>query len=467
LNWVLAEALVASSIPIRWAAVRVEREFRGIDMKLWYQWFIAAVGAGALAVTLALLALEGTLWRDALAQGNTIYVDADATGVNNGSSWEDAFTTLQPALDVAVVGDQIWVAEGIYTPTNEFSPGDLRSATFQLKNGVALYGGFDPTVGDVGWADRDWVNNVIILSGDSGTAGDPGDNSYHVFYHPPELALDGTAVLDGFTIIAGNANDISGPNGSGGGMYNDASNPALTNITFIGNSAGYGGGMYNHNSYPTLTNVTFSGNSAITEGGGMMNFAGSNPELTNVTFSGNTAPLGGGMSNLLSSSPTLTNVTFSGNSATQVGGGIENYLDCSPTLTNVTFSSNSSDRGGGMYNVESSPTIRNTILWGNTSQIYNYDTGSSPIVSDSVVQGGYASGTNIITTDPKLGALGDYGGLTLTIPLLAGSSAVDTGNDSICPTTDQRGVARPQGSQCDIGAYEKEVHTSFLPWIAR
>ena len=107
----------------------------------------------------------------------------------------------------------------------------------------------------------------------------------------------------------------------------------------------------------------------------------------------------------------------------------------------------------------SSPQIRNTIFWGNTAasgaQIYN--NGSTPSVSDSVVQGGCPDGstcTNIITTDPLLGALGNYGGFTQTIPLLAGSSAIDTGNDAICPATDQRGVTRPQGAHCDIGAYE-------------
>ena len=72
---------------------------------------------------------------------STLFVDADATGNDNGTSWEDAFTTLQPALDAAVPGDAIWVAAGTYTPTHEFSPGDPRSATFQLKNGMALYGG--------------------------------------------------------------------------------------------------------------------------------------------------------------------------------------------------------------------------------------------------------------------------------------------------------------------------------------
>ncbi len=78
------------------------------------------------------------------------------------------------------------------------------------------------------------------------------------------------------------------------------------------------------------------------------------------------------------------------------------------------------------------------------------------MISDSVVQGGYASGTNIITADPKLGALGDYGGYTQTIPLLTGSSAIDAGDNASCPATDQRGITRPQNNACDIGAYEVE-----------
>lgn len=389
------------------------------------------------------------------------------SGAGDCSSWANA-CTLQTALSNAVDDEEIWVMAGIYKPIT----GTDRSSTFQLKSGVALYGGFAGT--ETSRDQRNPAANLTILSGDIdsddsqtpiitdlSTVTGNSTNSYHVVTGASE------AILDGFTITAGNANEATGPNGTGGGMYNDESNPALTALTFIGNYAAYGGGMYNHNSDPTLTNVTFSGNSAITEGGGMMNYAGCNPVLTNVTFSGNTASLGGGMSNMLSSHPTLTNVTFSGNSSMYVGGGLENYLDCNPTLTNVTFSGNSSDRGGGIYNVASSPTIRNTILWGNTSQIYNYDTGSSPIVSDSVLQDGYASGTNIITTDPMLGTLGDYGGLTQTIPLLAGSSAVDTGNDSTCPTTDQRGVARPQGSHCDPGAYERGGHSLSLPWVAR
>ena len=144
----------------------------------------------------------------------------------------------------------------------------------------------------------------------------------------------------------------------------------------------HGGGMYNYSASPTLTNVTFSGNSADWNGGGMTNWNGSDPTLTNVTFSGNTSDwLGGGMNNYYSV-PTLTNVTFSGNSAGTAGGGV----------SNENFN----------------PIFRNTIFWGNTApsaaQIHNIS--SSPEVSDSVVQDGYAGGTNILTGDPKLGALG-------------------------------------------------------------
>ena len=111
-------------------------------MKHWHRWLMAALGAVALAA-LALV----TPGRDALALGDTIYVDADATGANDGSSWDNAYTALQPALDGASSGDEIWVAAGIYTPTLEMSPGITRTASFQLKNGVALYGGFDPSRG--------------------------------------------------------------------------------------------------------------------------------------------------------------------------------------------------------------------------------------------------------------------------------------------------------------------------------
>jgi hypothetical protein len=167
---------------------------------------------------------------------------ATPAGTGDCSSWENA-CTLQTALTDAVSGNEIWVAAGTHKPTT----GADRSATFQLKEGVAIYGGF---VGTESARDqRDPAVNLTILSGDL-NGDDLGftnniENVYHVV-----MGATG-ATLDGFTITAGNANGSS-PANRGGGMYNQASSPTLTNITFSVNSAILGGGgMYNDSSSPT------------------------------------------------------------------------------------------------------------------------------------------------------------------------------------------------------------------------
>src|SRR5262249_54017507 len=104
----------------------------------------------------------------------TWYVNAAATGSNNGRSWTNADTDLQKALGSAQSGDQIWVAQGTYKPTS----GTDRSLSFALKAGVAIYGGF--AGGETLLSQRDFVQHVTTLSGDIGTPGDSGDNSYHV-----------------------------------------------------------------------------------------------------------------------------------------------------------------------------------------------------------------------------------------------------------------------------------------------
>ena len=110
---------------------------------------------------------------------------------------------------------------------------------------------------------RDVDANATILSGDIGTQGDKGDNSYHVVY---ANNVNNTAVLDGFTVTGGNANG-GWSNNNGGGMYNNNSSPTLTNVAFSANSANSGGGMYNNAGSSTLTDVAFSANSADDYGG--------------------------------------------------------------------------------------------------------------------------------------------------------------------------------------------------------
>ena len=348
------------------------------------------VGIGAVVV-LALIAAGGP---PSLAVNGIIYVDADATsGANDGSSWADAYTDLQSALEGIGSGQQVWVAAGTYMPTWQSDGGDPRSATFQMVNGVAIYGGF--AGGEALLEERDWAANPTILSGDIGTAGDPADNSYHVFYHPSGTDLDGSAILDGFTIAGGNASGDGSPNNTGGGMFNSTSSPAVSNCRFEGNSAtAGGGGMANESSSsPTLSNCTFYDNSAPW-GGGMSNWLDSSPTLNDCSFSGNSAGSGGGMRNRSYSSPTLTNCTFEGNSA-DVGGGMYNLQDSSPTLTGCAFSGNSAISGGGMANSDSSAPVLTDCIFSDNQSDYgggiSNQASSSPTLTNVTFTGNSAT----------------------------------------------------------------------------
>jgi subtilisin family serine protease len=386
-----------------------------------------------------------------------LLVDADATGLNRGTSWTDAFTDLQSALNSSCPNiTEIWVAAGTYYPT----AGTDRNISFIMKNGVIIYGGFSGT--ETLLSERDWVANPTILSGDINQTGTLAGNSYTVV---TGSGMDVTAVIDGFTITLGNA-DFTGsfydPKLCGGGMYNNSGSPTITNCTFSENSAFYGGGMFNYdNSSPTIINCSFSGNTAINYGGAMLNEKFSSPTVTNCSFSGNTAGItGGGMDNYEDSSPTVTNCSFSGNTAGLSGGGMSNLENCSPTVTNCSFSGNqAASNGGGMFNESnSSSMITNSIFWGNSSGIVS--TSSTPTVNYSIVQGGYAGTANLdadplFVDQPPVG-LGTAGDLRLQ----AFSPAINIGDNSAVPlgiTTDLDGNARISGSTVDMGAYELQT----------
>ncbi len=334
----------------------------------------------------------------------THYVDGDAVGLNDGSSWEDAFNYLQDALAAASSGDQIWVAGGTYKPdANSAIPGGTgsRTATFQLINGVGIYGGFAGYESSLD--ERDWQTNETILSGDIGIPVDNWDNSCHVV---TGSNTEPNAILDGFTITAGNSVWFGG-----GGMRNSNSSPTVTNCTFGGNYSWFGGGMFNENSSPTLTNCTFSENSAANFGGGGMYNSNSNPTLTNCLLSGNSAGRdGGGMYNGGSASHSvLTNCTFSRNSAGWSGGGIYNEGNNDLTLTNCILWDNDDSGGTDEF-----------------AQIY----GGTPVVNYCCIQGwtGVLGGTGNIDTDPRFVYFidGDY-------HLLGDSPCIDAGDNMAVP----------------------------------
>lgn len=301
-----------------------------------------------------------------LATGPTVYVDADATGPETGTSWAEALTDLQTALCLARSRSpsitEIRVAGGTYTPDR--GTGE-RLASFELVNGVALRGGYAGT-GEPDPDTRDLSAHETVLSGDIGTPESAYDNSCHVVVTEH---CDETAVLDGVTIADGRA-DVSWDSDS------------------------RGGGMYNDHSSPTLVYCTFRGNYARTKGGGMCNSGLISPSLSHCVFLGNAADYyGGGIYGSWGAS-TLTNCLLAGNSANHNGGAI---FGGETVLVNCTLVANTADDEGGGITCNGA-TLTNCIVWGNTAasgaQIYG-----SAVVTYSCVQGG-AAGTGNIDEDP-------------------------------------------------------------------
>jgi len=406
---------------------------------------------------------------------NILYVNANANGNNTGISWNNAFVDLQSALESTCTDvEEIWIAAGTYYPSSV----NDRNETFLLKNNLALYGGF--TGNETQLSERDWENNSTILSGDINQSGNLTGNSYTLVNGS---GTDTTAIIDGFTITGGNADVTSGdafnPNRSGGGMFNNAGSPTVSNCTFSGNTANQrGGGIYNSNSSaPTITNSTFLGNNAIF-GGGMFNDTASSPTVAACAFSGNSATSGGGgMYNFINTSPIVINSNFSENTS-NLGGGMTNSDNSSTTVINCTFSDNlATSNGGALFNFSSAPTIINTIIWNNTANGITtttstsvFNDSSNPTFSHSLIANSGGSGSwngaigtnngNNIDADPLFtdAANGDFTLQPGSIAYNAGNNAAyqtATGNDPV-NATDLAGNPRLFDAIIDMGAIERQ-----------
>lgn len=192
--------------------------------------------------------LGGMLLTAAPARSAVLFVDGTAEGTGNGTSWQDAYVELPPALAAASSGDQVWVAAGTYLPSEIAHP----VPSFVLSQGVELYGGFDGTESTL--AERDWVANPTILSGDYGF----GINSFHVV--TADLYVT-TPVIDGFT-ISGGAAPASAPDDFGGGVYVEWGNVELRNLVVENNLAATGGaGIHQDFGHLTLVDCTVRDNS--------------------------------------------------------------------------------------------------------------------------------------------------------------------------------------------------------------
>lgn len=218
--------------------------------------------------------------------------------------------------------------------------------------------------------------------------------------------------------------------GWGGGIRGAYSSAVLTGCTISGNAVNWdGGGIYfSGESYPTLTNCSISGNSARSyDGGGIYCRLYASPRLTNCSITNNSGRYGGGMCCWSSGWATLINCTMIGNAATS-GGAVCCLGDAAPTLANCTLSANSASYGGAIYsyNSDSHPTIRNSILWGDSpNEIEGYTSGFSVTYSD--VEGGW-SGTGNINEDPEF-IVGYYLSQTASGET-TDSPCVDSGSDT-------------------------------------
>lgn len=200
---------------------------------------------------------------------STYFVDASAQGENNGNSWTNGFKSLKSALTLALPGDTVLVATGIYYPIQKDFEDLDRSSSFVIPSGVFLQGGYSS--GGLKW---NWKKYVTILSGDIDQNGTLEGNSYHVIYTE---GLAESTFIEGFFIQSGNANGDY-PHNSGGGWFNTTTNlminssPFIKNCHFSGNYAIQGSAMYNESSrpndmvYPLLYNCFFQQNESTESG---------------------------------------------------------------------------------------------------------------------------------------------------------------------------------------------------------
>jgi len=394
-----------------------------------------------LALLIGLCIMMGGLARPAHAQSNLTVTDCSSD------------TQLQTAV----------------TQANSDNAGDV--ITFDCSGDIKL----SSTLSISGSMSIDGSGQSVTLD---------GNNSLQAFSvnSGVSLSLKALTVAHGFT------------GGNGGGLYNGGGTVSITNSTFANNSAsgngftsGNGGGLANNGGSVSITNSIFTGNSVPSSGftsgnGGAISSNGSltindstftsnlgyfgtvynkgNVSITSSTFASNRMGFGGGLYNEGNSTASITNSTFA-NNIVGYGGGLENNDNGTMTITNSTIAYNSGYQGGGIDN-----GYRGTLSIGGSIVANNF--GGNCSLLKAIISTGYnlESATNcgfmatgeLQNTDPKLDSHGlqSNGGPTQTIALQQGSPAIDW-VASGCPSTDQRGMTRPDDpseANCDIGAYE-------------
>jgi len=355
-----------------------------------------------------------------------IYVNDTASGYNNGASWKDAFMSLQSALSAASSGDEVRIAEGVYTP------GVNRSDSFLISKDLTLKGGFpEPDGFEPGSADRNPSLYDTILSGNIGVVESVEDNSYHVV-----KCSSSVIILDGLEIRDGNASATRGVNVQGGGITASGGSLTLRNSQ-VSNNRGYnGGGVYVEYAAFVVERCQFENNSS---------------------FGSSSYGNGGAIrAKYIQSGARVVNSVFVNNTANRIAGAVFHYKH-DVSIVNCTFYNNQSGRGGAVHAYEGTVNLYNCILRSGGTQVGQDNGYGTAYAYHCSIQGGWANGSGNITSDPAFvdAANGNFS-------LLSGSPCIDTGSNSapFLPILDAAGASRivdgdsNSSEIVDMGAYE-------------
>jgi chitodextrinase len=401
----------------------------------------------AIAIVLLIAAVTGSMVVSQPAMAATVPCSASAlilaVSTANGTRGGGTVTLTSGCVYTLTAVNNTTDAGGVGLPVisgNVTIQGNGATITRSTASGTPVFRLFDVASAGSLTLTSLTLSNGLANNGSQGGGG--------IFNH-------GTLTISGSTFTGNSAPSSTGT--SGGGI-NNSGTLNVTTSTFTGNSAQEGGGVFNQKT-ATISNDTFTSNQATIYGGGALLNAAGTMKVTGDTFTGNTGPGGGAIDN--DTTLTISDSTFEGNTAgTNGGGAVENFGPT--TMTQSTLSGNSSPYGADILNYTGYTISVSMSIVANgqggpncgggalvTDAGYNIDTGSTC---------GFSSANHSMSsTQPELGALASNGGSTQTMALPTGSPAVDVippSTPGCTGTTDQRGITRPQGSGCDIGAYE-------------
>jgi Viral BACON domain len=299
-----------------------------------------------------------------------VYVKQDATGLNNGSSWQNAYTNLDTAISRTAAGS-IWVAKGNYKPSVPAIFGPY--TVFAITKKIALYGGFNGD--ETSFAQRDFTKNSTILNGDIGVTGDSTDNTPRVvMIYGSEV--DSNTVLDGFTVKGayysyGHSYDYDNAavmiSGSG------PSNPIVRNCRITENLGFYGAGVWVRNARPLITGNEIFNNTAY-EGAGVYcsDYLSDAQVIGNRIYNnrctGGYSHLAGGAIKVSAYSAPFIYGNLIENNAADYGGAISNESNYEITVMHNIITHNSGKNGGAIYVNGSGTKLINNLIAGNDAQ---------------------------------------------------------------------------------------------------